>query len=49
MLDYRRDAALIDTGFLLVLLDPGEHEHEIAELFWNEASTVAYTTPPCGG
>jgi predicted nucleic acid-binding protein len=43
--DGRRDAAFVDTGFLLALLNPNDPMHDLALLYWHDSSLSAYTTP----
>jgi predicted nucleic acid-binding protein len=41
----RRDAAFVDTGFIVALLRPADGLHELAKAHWENNSSLAYTTP----
>lgn len=40
----RRDAAFVDTGYLLALSDPNDPYHSIATDHWNGSALIGYTT-----
>jgi predicted nucleic acid-binding protein len=41
----RRDAAFVDTGFLVALLNQRDNLHDRAAAHWRQATVLPYTTP----